>query len=58
MFATELRAVKWFDWLQVCDDGMVIALSDGNGQPGRGAVSIMAWSLLCQMVMGSREEER
>ena len=36
---------------------MVIALSDGNGQPGRGAVSIMAWSLLCQMVMESREEE-
>ena len=37
---------------------MVIALSDGNGVQGRGAVSIMAWSLPCQMVMESREEER
>ena len=36
---------------------MVIALSDGNGQPGRGAVSIMAWSLLCWMVMDNREVE-
>ena len=37
---------------------MVIALSDGNGVQGRGAVNIMAWSLLCQMVMESREVER
>jgi hypothetical protein len=38
VFATELRAVKWSPWLQVCDDGLVIALTDGNGVFGQAAV--------------------
>ena len=40
VFATKLRAVRWFDWLQTCDDGMVIALVAGQaGVTGTGAVS-------------------